>query len=151
MPDWGIMSTMDTEVGANASPDEASVMECVRAFDDAFDSNDYETVATLCTEDFVFIGSGEGEECEGPRAVGPTMSSLMDEVGSRFVSWNLKFPEPQRVTIHGDTAIVVRRGRSELVMADSHRRTRYRLSGVLRRTPDGWKWWLFHGSEAQPW
>jgi len=79
------------------------------------------------------------------------MRSLWAEVGPRIVSWSLEFPEPYRVTIRGDTAIVVRVGVSELVMAESQRKTRYRLAGVLRRTPDGWKWWLFQGSEAQLW
>jgi len=79
------------------------------------------------------------------------MRSLLAEIDPRFVSWTLEFPEPYRVTIRGDTAIVVRVGQSELVMAGSQRKTRYRLTGVLRRTPDGWKWWLFHGSEAQHW
>jgi ketosteroid isomerase-like protein len=131
--------------------DDTGVLECVRAFDDALDRRDYDSAARLCTDDFMFIGSGEGEECEGPAAMGPTMRALLADVGPRIESWTLEFPHPYRVTVRGDTAIVVRIGQSELVMADSPRTTRYRLTGVLRRTSDGWKWWLFHGSEAQHW
>jgi ketosteroid isomerase-like protein len=139
------------DTGSSDASDEAQVMECVRAFDDALDGRDYQAVAELCADDFVFIGSGVGEECEGRDALGPMMSSLLSEVGARFVSWKLEFPEPYRITVHGDTAIVTRFGESELVMQGSRRVARYRLTGILRRTRDGWKWWLFHGSEAGAW
>lgn len=146
-----MISTMEAGEEGTLASDDTGVMECVRAFDDALDRHDYESAARLCTEDFMFIGSGEGEECEGPAAMGPIMRSLLAEVSPRIVSWSLEFPEPYRISTRGDTAIVLRVGVSELVMAESQRTTRYRLTGVLRRTPDGWKWWLFHGSEAQPW
>jgi ketosteroid isomerase-like protein len=126
-------------------------MACVQGFDAALAKHDYQEAAKFCADDFCFIGSGEGEQGDGPEALGPTMRSLLAEVGPRFVSWEVEFSAPYRVSVHGDVAVVVRVGDSELVLADSRRKTRYRLTGVLRRTPTGWKWWLFHGSEAQPW
>jgi len=134
-----------------SASDELDILRSVEAFDEAWARGDYDAVANLCTDDFTFIGSGEGEESEGPAATGPTMRAVLDGVGRHMVSWSLEFAEPYRVTIHGDTAIVARVGESELVMPGSRRRSRYRVTGVLRRTPDGWRWWLYHGSEAQGW
>jgi ketosteroid isomerase-like protein len=126
-------------------------MQTINAFESALEAHDYAAASRLCTTDFVFIGSGEGEECDNPGDLAPTMQSLIDTVGPRLVSWELRFSEPYKVSLHRNVAVVVRTGVGTLVMTDSQREARYRLTGVLRRTNDGWKWWLFHGSEAQCW
>jgi ketosteroid isomerase-like protein len=42
--------------------DAQSVRDALTALDDAFERRDLDAVLALCTEDVVFIGSGEGEE-----------------------------------------------------------------------------------------
>ena len=134
-----------------AEPSDADVLRVVAAFDTALDQGDYEAAASLCTPDFTFVGSGEGEESYGAAQFPVMMRSVLQAIADEFVSWKLEFPEQYRVTVQGDTALVTRMGVAELITRNGSRQTRYRLTGALRRAEEGWRWWLFHGSEAQPW
>jgi ketosteroid isomerase-like protein len=130
--------------------DEAAVLAVVHEFDEALERGDVETVSTLCLEDFVFFGSGRGEESRGPAGLVDMLTALRAEAGADLISWDLSL-EPYEVAVRGDTARVTACGHYELVTRSVTRSGRYLLLGVLCRTPDGWRWWAFHGSEPQPW
>jgi hypothetical protein len=77
-------------------------------------------------------------------------SALRARVGANLLTWDLTL-DPYEVAIHGDTARITTSGHFELVMRQGTRQGRYLLTGLLLRTPSGWRWWTFHGSEPQPW
>src|SRR3954447_25757066 len=54
---------------SDGGSDDAEVREVVRLMDDALERRDLATALSLCTEDVVFIGSGEGEQAVGQDAV----------------------------------------------------------------------------------
>jgi ketosteroid isomerase-like protein len=130
--------------------DVAAVLAVVHQVDEALERGDFETVGKLCLEDFVFFGSGRGEESSGAAGLADVLTALRAEVGADLVSWDLSL-EPYEVAVGGDTARVTARGHFELVTRSGTRSGGYLLLGVLRRTPDGWRWWAFHGSEPQAW
>jgi ketosteroid isomerase-like protein len=140
---------MEAADGATAA-DVAAVLAVVHEFDEALERGDFEAVGKLCLEDFVFFGSGSGEESRGPAGLADMLTALRAEVGADLVSWDLAL-EPYEVAVCGDTARVTAGGHFELVTRNGTRSGRYLLLGVLRRTPEGWRWWAFHGSEPQPW
>lgn len=130
--------------------DAADVLAVVHEFDEALDRGDFEAAGRLCLDDFVFLGSGEGEESRGPAGLGEMLSTLHARVGAALVRWNLEL-DPYEVAVRGDSALVTASGQFELVMRDAARSGRYLMVGVLHRTPEGWRWWAYHGSEPQPW
>jgi ketosteroid isomerase-like protein len=133
-----------------AADDISVVLAVVREFDAAVDGGDFEVAGRLCMDDFLFYGSGEGEESLGPEGLGDMLIALRARVGPDLLSWDLAM-DPYEVTVVGDCARVTARGRFKLVMRESTRSGRYLMLGVLRRTREGWRWWAYHGSEPQPW
>jgi uncharacterized protein (TIGR02246 family) len=128
--------------------DAEAVRNALIALDEAFERRDLEAVRGLCTEDVVFIGSGEGEESAGRDAIGPMFAALAPHLeGLRFsIVW-----ETVDIDILGDIAVLCAYGPAILVT--SHRDTtfRYRLTGVLLRRQGRWLWRVHHGSEPGAW
>jgi ketosteroid isomerase-like protein len=133
-----------------AAADVAAVLTVVREFDEALERGDFEAAGSLCLDDFVFYGSGQGEEAVGPTGLGDMLTALRARVGSELVSWDLTL-DPYEVSVRGDSARLTASGHFELVTGGGTRSGRYLLNGVLQRTPEGWRWWAYHGSEPQPW
>jgi uncharacterized protein (TIGR02246 family) len=130
----------------------ASDVDAVRgalvALDDAFARKDLDGVLDLCTEDVVFIGSGDGEEAVGRDAIGPMFAALGPHLeGLEFsLVW-----DSVDVDIRGDVAILVAWGTAKLVTWRRDETLRYRLTGVLLRSGGRWLWRVHHGSEPGAW
>jgi uncharacterized protein (TIGR02246 family) len=128
--------------------DSAAVRHALDALDAAFERHDMDAVLDLCTEDVVFIGSGDGEEAIGREAVAPMFASLAPQLqGLQFrLEW-----DSVDVDILGDVAILVAWGRAKLVTGRRDEVVRYRFTGVLLRSKGRWLWRVHHGSEPGAW
>jgi uncharacterized protein (TIGR02246 family) len=128
--------------------DVQAVRDALAALDDAFERRDLESVLSLCTEDVVFIGSGEGEEALGRDAIGPMFASLAVLLeGVQFsLSW-----ESVDVDVLDDVALLLAFGSAKLVTQTRTDSLRYRLTGVLVRVGGRWLWRVHHGSEPGSW
>lgn len=133
------------------SSDATAVWEAFDGFNDALDRGDYVSAAGWCLPDLLFVGSGQGEYCVGASNLAKMFASLIEVHGAVFVSWALVWDAPPLIDIDGDVARVSATGQATLTLISGVRNSPYVLTGVLRRTPEGWRWWTFHGSEAQPW
>ena len=128
--------------------DRQAVRDALASLDDAFDRHDLAAVLELCTEDVVFIGSGECEEAVGRDAIGPMFDALAARLeGPTFsLEW-----ESIDIDVLGEVALVSARGSAHLVTHSRNDTIRYRLTGVLVRTAAGWRWRIHHGSEPATW
>jgi uncharacterized protein (TIGR02246 family) len=129
--------------------DAQSVRDALTALDDAFERRDLDAVLALCTEDVVFIGSGEGEEGVGRDAIGPMFAALAPHLDRGF-EWSLRW-ESVDVDVLGDVALLFASGNARLVTQRRDLRFRYRLTGVLVRSGGEWLWRVHHGSEPGAW
>ncbi len=128
--------------------DTAAVRRALDALYVALERRDLDAVLDLCTEDIVFIGSGDGEEAVGREAIGPMFLSLAPHLEDAHLSlaW-----ESVDVTVLGHVAVLVAFGAAELVTRTREETLRYRLTGVLVRQDERWLWRLYHGSEPGEW
>ena len=88
--------------------DAEGVRDAFAALDAAFDRRDLDSVLDLCTEDVLFIGSGDGEEAIGRYAIGPMFAGLSSRLDSVdfAVAW-----EGVSVEVIGDVALLNASGR----------------------------------------
>ena len=128
--------------------DEDDVRAALSALDDAFARADLAAVYELCTEDVVFIGSGEGEEVVGRDGIGPMFEALLGRVGP--IDFSLEWDSVD-VEVLGDVALVLAWGRGRLKTGQREEELRYRFTGVLVREGDRWLWKAHHGSEPGRW
>jgi uncharacterized protein (TIGR02246 family) len=128
--------------------DRQAVRDALASLDDAFDGHDLEAMLELCTEDVVFIGSGEGEEAVGRDAIGPMFDALAPRL--ERLTFSLEW-ESVDIDVLGEVALVSARGLAHLMTPSRNDTIRYRLTGVLVRTADGWRWRIYHGSEPAAW
>jgi uncharacterized protein (TIGR02246 family) len=128
--------------------DRQAVRDALTALDDAFVRQDLRAVRELCTEDVVFVGSGEGEEAAGRDAIGPMFDALAHQLeGLEFsLEW-----ESVDIDVLGEVALISARGSARLVTQRRAETLRYRLTGVLVRSTKGWRWRVYHGSEPGTW
>lgn len=126
--------------------DEQAVRQALAALDEALDRGDLSAVLELCTEDVVFIGSGEGEEAIGRSAIAPMFESLRPRVEEFSVSW-----ESIAVDVLGHVALLLADGPAKLITSGRETQFRYRLTGVLVRRDGRWLWRVYHGSEPGAW
>ena len=128
--------------------DAKAVRDALRALDEAFEQRDLQAALRMCTDDVVFIGSGEGEEAVGRDAIGPMFSDLAPQLeGLQFsVAW-----EAVDVEVLGDVAVICGWGLATLVTSRRNANFRYRLTGVLVREDGRWLWRVHHGSEPGAW
>lgn len=127
---------------------EADVRDVVQRFEAALERGDLETALSLCTQDVVFIGSGEGEQAVGQDAVvrmAAELAARSAEIDFRVTGSSLD------VSVHGDVALVTSFGTAELRSPRGSRTGPYRLTGALLRVDGAWKWQAYHGSEPLPW
>lgn len=109
---------------------------------------DVQGVLGLCTDDVLFIGSGDGEEAVGRDAIGPMFKALAPQLeGLTFsLAW-----ESVDVDVVGDVALLYARGSATLVTSRRRATFGYRLTGVLIRDGGRWLWRVHHGSEPGAW
>ena len=127
----------------------AAVRDALGALDSAFERRDLKAILDLCTNDVVFIGSGEGEEAVGREGVVEMLASLAPHAdGVEFtVAW-----DSVDVDVRADVALLVAWGTGTLVTPRRTATMRYRLTGVLLLHSDGrWLWRVHHGSEPAAW
>ena len=128
--------------------DEAEVRAAFAAFDAALEVGDLDEALGWCSDDIVFIGSGEGEEAVGRDAL-PRMFAALAPLsdGLQFsVAW-----ESVHVEVLGDVAVVLAWGQARIAGRGRDDTLRYRLTGVLVRRGDRWLWRVYHGSEPGAW
>ena len=128
--------------------DEEAVRNALRALDEAFDQRDIQAALRLCTEDVVFIGSGEGEEAVGRDAIVPMFNALAPHLEG--LEFSLEY-EDVHVQVLGDVAVIYCSGQAKLVTTRRKATFRYRLTGVLVRKDGRWLWRVHHGSEPGAW
>lgn len=129
--------------------DADSVRDAFVGLADAFQRHDLESALNLCTEDVVFLGSGGGEEAVGRDAIRPMFAALASVVEDPF-EWSLTWSSVD-VDVLGDVALVLAWGTAKLVTAHRNDTFSYRLTGVLVRVEDDWRWRVYHGSEPGGW
>lgn len=117
------------------------------AFDAAFERRDLAAL-DLCTEDVVFIGSGEGEEAVGRDNLAAMFAAItpLAENAEFTLEW-----ESIDVEVFGEEALLVAWGQAKLATPRRNATMRYRLTGLLRRAGDRWLWRVHHGSEPAKW
>ena len=83
--------------------DAEAVRDALTALDEAFERRDLQAALDLCTEDVVFIGSGEGEEAVGRDEIGPMFAALAPQLeGMEFsLAW-----ESVEVDVLRDVAVL---------------------------------------------
>jgi uncharacterized protein (TIGR02246 family) len=128
--------------------DAEAVRDALTALDEAFERRDLRAALELCTEDVVFIGSGEGEEAVGRKEIGPMFAALAPRLGS--MEFSLAW-ESVQVEVLGDVAVLYAWGPATLVTSRRNASFRYRLTGVLVRDGGRWLWRVHHGSEPGAW
>lgn len=128
--------------------DDVAVRDALVALDAAFERRDLEAALALCTEDVVFIGSGEGEEAVGRDAIVAMSLAIAShaEGAELTIVW-----DSVDVDVLGDTALLVAWGTGTLVTPRRTATMRYRLTGVLQRSDSRWLWRVHHGSEPAAW
>jgi uncharacterized protein (TIGR02246 family) len=128
--------------------DEAAVREALTALDEAFARRDLAAVLALCTDDVVFVGSGEGEEAVGREAMAAMLAGLAPQLeGAELtLAW-----DSVDVDVLGDVALLVAWGTGTLATPRRTESMRYRLTGVLVRSGERWRWRIHHGSEPAAW
>jgi len=128
--------------------DAEAVIDALTALDEAFERRDLQAALDLCTEDVVFIGSGEGEEAVGREKIGPMFAAVAPHLeGMKFsLAW-----EGVEVEVLGDVAVLYAWGPATLVTSRRSTSFRYRLTAVLVRDGERWLWRIHHGSEPGPW
>lgn len=127
---------------------EHDVEAALAALDDAFDRRDMDAVRALCTEDVVFIGSGDGEEAFGRETIEPMFAELSERIGP--IGFSLDW-ESVDVDVIGDVAVLLALGKGRLKTERRDEALRYRLTGVLVRRDGRWLWRVHHGSEPGRW
>src|SRR6476661_669967 len=117
-------------MGITVDTDAQSVRDALTALDDAFAGGDIPAVLSLCTEDVLFIGSGDGEEAVGREAIGPMFTALSAQLeGLKFsLVW-----DSVAVDVRGDLALLYARGSAALLTPRRDHKFTYRLTGVLVR------------------
>lgn len=133
---------------SSGASEEVTVRQVVRQLDQALKDRDLEAALSLCTQDVVFIGSGEGEQAVGEEAV----VRMAMELASRAADTEFTFTDSTLdVAVYGDVALVTSFGTAELRSPRGSRAGPYRLTGTLLKVNGMWKWRVHHGSEPMPW
>ncbi len=130
------------------SDDEAAVRDALVELDAAFQRGDITAVLDLCTDDVVFVGSGEDEEGAGRDAT----AAMFDAIAARSADAELTIVwDSVDVDLKGDVALLVAWGNATLQTPRRAATTRYRLTGVLLCSGGRWRWRVYHGSEPAAW
>ena len=133
---------------ADPRSEDAAVRDVVQRFDEALDRQDLEAALALCTDDVVFIGSGEGEQAVGRDAIVDMALTLAEKAADaefRVTDTTLD------VEVQGDVALITSFGTARLRSSRAVREGPYRLTGVLVKRAGQWKWRAYHGSEPLGW
>ncbi len=108
--------------------DAAAVRAVVQRFDKALERQDLEAALDLCTDEVVFIGSGEDEQAVGRKAIVEMAMRLAERAsGTEFRITGATLD----VEVLGDVALVTSFGIAHLRSPRAVREGPYRLTGVL--------------------
>jgi uncharacterized protein (TIGR02246 family) len=129
--------------------DVEAVRAALIALDEAFQRRDLAAALALCTQDVVFIGSGEGEVAVGREAIAPMFAALAPHL--EHLVFSLGEWESVDVDVLGDVAVLYATAPAELETPNRKASFRYRLTGVLVRHQGRWFWRVHHGSEPGAW
>ena len=131
-----------------AGVDEDAIDEAVRTLLEAIDTGDLETVLALCTDDVVFIGSGEGEQAVGR----PQIAAMFETVASLAGDTDFRTTFPHiDVEVFGGVALASAFGTGTLVDAGGAHNSEYRMTAVFVDIDGEWLLASYHGSEPAPW
>lgn len=127
-------------------PSVEEVIVAVDAFDAALRARDLmaaEAAWALDRADVSILGSASGEEFIGPDAVRACLAALTSRPTAHGWRW-----VDRQVSIVGHVAWVVADAPWQTVHPGGAATERpYRVTGVLVRTDDAWRWCHYHGSE----
>lgn len=122
------------------------VLRAVDRFDEALRTRNLaqaESVWALEREDVLIIGSAPGELFFGPNAVRACLGALTSRSTAHGWHW-----VERRVSISGSVAWLWAEAPWLTIHDDGTSSERpYRVTGVLVRTAEGWRWCQYHGSE----
>lgn len=93
----------------------------------------------------LLVGSSPGELARGPVALRALLSRVFESPYSIGWEWDERY-----VSAYGPVAWVYTEGALVMARDGNVVRRPYRMSGVLVRRPEGWRWAQFHGSEPAP-
>jgi uncharacterized protein (TIGR02246 family) len=144
MPDEATSRDLATGARRNLSDDQQEVHQALEQLDQAFDRRELDVVLNLCSEDIVFIGSGNGEEAVGHVELAAMLEAVEPTSADHTfrVLW-----DAIDVEVLDDVAILTASGSAELTTPQEAHKARYRLTGLLVRSRDRWLWRVYHGSE----
>lgn len=129
--------------------EKEAVLEALNALGAAFGRRDAAAFEDTCTNDFLFIGSTEGEEVSGR---GDGTKAMFDAIACRSEGARFKLEwESVDVNVEGDLAFLAALGTATFETKYRTTSSRYRLTGILERSGEKWLWRVHHGSEPAPW
>lgn len=127
-------------------PDDVreQVLAALDALNTRVRARDLDGAFALFAEDAeaLIVGSSEGEIARGPEEIRALLARLFGASYTVGWSWDVR-----RVASAGQVAWLYAEGEVVLQGPDGETRRPYRVSGVFVRTPTGWRWAQFHGSE----
>jgi uncharacterized protein (TIGR02246 family) len=123
-------------------------MAAFNALEAALEQQDIEAALACCTEDVVFIGSGEGEEAVGRAAIKEMVRTLGSETAD--TSFRIVWDDVE-IELFGAVALLRAFGSATFTSPRRTAAMRYRLTGVLTRVEERWLWHVHHGSEPAAW
>lgn len=128
--------------------DADAVGDVLKRFDEALERRDLDAALDLCTDDVVFIGSGDGEQAVGQKAIVEMAVHLAEAAsGADFRVTEATLD----IDVQGDVALVMSFGVAHLRSPRAVREGPYRLTAVLVRRDGTWKLRSHHGSEPLAW
>ena len=134
---------------STAADEKEAVLGALTELYAAFGRRDPAGWEAVCTPDYVFLGTTEGEEAIGH---GPAIGDMFAAIAGRSVGAKFKTEwDSLDVEVTGDVALLTGLGTATYETPFRMSRTRYRLTGVLERRNGKWLWRLHHGSEPAPW
>jgi ketosteroid isomerase-like protein len=126
--------------------DQQDVVAVFHAFDSALERKDVDAIVDLFADDpdVELWGSDLSERAVGKREI----RGLLDGLFSRLPESSVRrtFEEP-RVHICGDVAWVTAAGTARWEPDGEPRVIPYRVTAVLLRTANGWRWHTHNGSQ----
>jgi uncharacterized protein (TIGR02246 family) len=126
--------------------DREDVLAVFDAFDSALKRKDVDAIVDLFADDpdVELWGSDMSERAVGKRAIRGLLEGLFSRLPESSVART--FEEP-RVHVSGDVAWVTAAGTASWEPDGERRVIAYRVTAVMVRTADGWRWHTHNGSQ----
>jgi hypothetical protein len=122
------------------------VLQALERFESLVAARDPALLSEFAEEaDVRLVGSEVSEVATGPAEV----EALVDRLFGLPVQIRWEW-QSRDVSFVGDVAWLFAQGEAVLSGEDTEQRVPYRMTGVLERRSDMWRWRHFHGSEPIP-